>query len=442
MSIFGRAVASWRALKDTVRLTDDAAKWRRMTGKSTGENWAGRPVTVETALQLSPAMACVRLNAETVATLPIGVFERNRDGSRAPADHRLYEIIHDSPNADQTAVEYWEGQVAALCLWGNAYSEKVMSASGDRLVSLQPLPAGATRPYRTSDGALRYRFTDRGKMEDVPQEKMFHIRGFGLGGDIGLSPIAYARHTIGIASATEEAAGRTFGQGLRATGIFTTPPGMNDTQRKAFHENFVKPAEGAENEGKQIIMPPGFDWKAINIPPKDAEMLLSRRHSIEEICRWFRVPPVLIGHSQEGQTMWGSGIEQIMIGWLTLGLRTYLKRIEAAIQKQLFLATERSRFFAEFNVEGLLRADSAARASFLSTLVQNGLLTRNEARALDNRPPLPGGEVLTVQSNLLPLDQLGEAQADAATAVRRSLLDWLREDVNQPAAKPKFEVVK
>jgi HK97 family phage portal protein len=156
------------------------------------------------------------------------------------------------------------------------------------------------------------------------------------------------------------------------------------------------------------LLEQGFDVKTVSLPPKDAEMLMSWKFSIEEQCRWFGTPPVLIGHSPEGQTMWGSGIEQVVLGWYTLGLRPRLVRIEQAIKKQLLLPAERSRYFAEFNVEGLLRADSAGRAAMLSSLAQNGFLTRNEGRRLDNRPPVAGGDVATVQSNLVPLDQLGK----------------------------------
>jgi HK97 family phage portal protein len=139
-------------------------------------------------------------------------------------------------------------------------------------------------------------------------------------------------------------------------------------------------------------------------------MLLSWKFSTEEICRWLRVPPILVGHAAEGQTMWGSGVEQIMLGWLTLGLRPYLSRVEQAIKKRLIGSNERDRIFAEFNVEGLLRADSAGRAALYSTFAQNGINTRNEIRARENLPPLPGGDDLTVQSNLVPLDMLGQQQ--------------------------------
>ncbi|MFZ5736319.1 MAG: phage portal protein [Pseudomonadota bacterium] len=372
-------------------------------------SWSGRYVGPEGALNLSAWWACVRLNAETVGTLPCAVFERLADGSKAPAQaHWLYGIVHDSPNADQTAAEFWEGVVVSLCQGGNAYALKDKRSDGS-LIGMTPIPWQDMHARRDRAGVMRYSFVFRGKSYvDLTEDDVFHIRGFG-GGDLGLSPVAYARQSLGIAEAIEASAGATFKNGMKSSIFFTSPPGvkMNDAQRTDFRKAFIDPYIGGEatNAG---ILEMGFDVKTVSLPPRDAEMLMSWKFSVEEICRWMRTPPVLIGHAAEGQTMWGSGIEQIMLGWLTLGLRPYLTRIEQAVKKRLVPAADRGRIFVEFNVEGLLRADSAGRAALLSSLGQNGFLTRNEGRALDNRPPMPGGDVLTVQSNLVPLDQLGK----------------------------------
>ncbi|MBR0855656.1 phage portal protein [Bradyrhizobium liaoningense] len=380
-------------------------------GKS--DTWAGRDVGPNGAMQLSAFWSCVRLNSETISTLPLGMYEKQRDGSKAPAEgHVLYGVLHDSPNADQTAAEFWEGQVISLCIFGNAYSLKDKREDGS-IISLTPLSAapGDMQRKRDDKGVLRYSFTHRGKRYvGLTEDDVFHIRGFGDDGNGGgLSVIAFARQSLSISEAIAASAGATFRNGMKSSIFFTSPPGvkMDQTQRNDFRKAFIDPYVGGEatNAG---LLEQGFDVKTVSLPPKDAEMLLTWRFSIEEICRWLRVPPVLIGHSADGQTMWGSGIEQIMLGWLTLGLRPYLTRIEQAIKKRLVLPKERGRIFAEFNVEGLLRADSAGRASLLSSLVQNGLMTRNEGRALDNRQRMDGGDVLTVQSNLVPIDMLGK----------------------------------
>ena len=165
---------------------------------------------------------------------------------------------------------------------------------------------------------------------------------------------------------------------------------------------------GSRKTGKVMPLPPGFTFKPLNMSPEDAQLLESRRFNIEEICRWFGVFPILIGHAADGQTMWGSGVEQINLAWLTLYLGPELQRIEQAIEKQLLTPVDRARgFYVEYTVDALLRADSKSRAELISKHSQNGTRTRNELRALDNLPPRPGGDILTVQSNLVPLDQLG-----------------------------------
>tara|TARA_R100001244_G_scaffold47793_2_gene42610 strand:- start:5459 stop:6766 length:1308 start_codon:yes stop_codon:yes gene_type:complete len=392
-----------------------------------GETWSGKTVSADTAMQLSAFWGCVRLNSQRLGTLPITLFKREQDGSRvSAADHPLYSILHDQPNADQTAAEYWTGMIARLCLCGNAFSEK--SFEGGRLVALQP--PQDMQPYRTAEGELRFRFNDRGKLEDLPEERVFHLRGFGLGGDLGLSPVAYARQTLGIALATEESAGKTFANGMRASGIFTFPTDPTPAQRQQFQQNYIKPVEGSENEGKSLVLPPGFKWQQINIPPKDAEMLVSRRHNVEEICRWFSTPPILVGHSSEGMTAWGSGIEQINLFWLTYGLDPEIKRIEQAIRRSLISPADRSRgIYAEFIIDALLRADSAARAQHYSTALQNGWMTRREVRRKENMPPMPGDDILTVQSNLVPLDQLGSA--GASQNAREAFRAWLMPEDQQ-----------
>lgn len=409
----------WSWLGKKIGLTDGAF-WGAFHG---GSSWTNRSVTVEGAMKLSTWWAGVRLNSETMATLPWGAYEKMANGQKRPRpDHELSELFAVSPNADQDPVEFLEGQIAPICIIGNSYAEKTFS--GRRLTALQPIPFDSCYPHRDSDGDMVYRFTDRGRTETLPRSKVWHIRGFGTGGDMGLSPVAYARNSLGAAMDIDEAAARVYGSGMRATGLFTAPD-MDEAQRKQFYENYVKPFEGPAGEGGSLVLPPGFAWHATNIPPKDAEMILSRKFSVEDICRWMGVPPVLVGHAGEGQTMWGSGIEQIMLGWLMLGLRAYIKRIESSANKWLVRPEERGRIYIECNLDGLVRADSAGRAALMSAFAQNGLRTRNELRALDNMPPAAGGDALTVQSNLVPLDQLGAPGGGSSQVARDSVRAWL-----------------
>lgn len=395
-----------------------------------GSSWSGEPVSVDLAMQLSAFWACTRLIAETIATLPIMVLERQADGSKASRpDHPVYGLLHDSPNADQTATEFLEALFLALLTHGNGYAEKVMI--GDRLVALQPLHADAVTVHRDTSGALRYRFTDRGQGYDLPADKIFHLKGFGAGGDLGLSPVAYARQTLGVAIATEKAAGSTFANGMRASGFFKFPKPLTAEQYAQAQKVLVEPYSGSSATGKAGILDSGVDFLPVNLPPKDAEMLLSRRFNVEEVCRWFGVPPVLIGHAADGVTAWGTGIETLMIAWLTTGLRRYLVRFEQAARKRIIMPAERNTISIEFNVEGLLRGDSASRSAFISSMVQNGVFSRNRARALENEPrdPSPMADALTVQSNLVPLDKLGASTPDAAA--RDAFKSWLGLDTKE-----------
>ncbi len=389
---------------------------------------SNEPVTPETAQKLSTWWSAKRLNTETIATLPCMVFQKQGDDRRPAPEHKLYEILHDAPNTEQTPVEFWEGRVGPLMDCGNSFAEKRFV--GTRLVSLQPMPAAQVSVHRRpSDNALVYKFYDRGKTEDLPPEKVFHIKGFAPNDeDAGLSPLQYASRSLGGAIAAERAAARVYSRGLRASGFFVAPQDMTQEQRAQFQANYIAPYEGSQGEGKTPIFPPGFDWKAMNITPKDAEMLMSRAFNVEDVCRWMRVPPILVGHASAGQTMWGSGVEQVILGWLVLGLRAYLRRIESAVNTRLLTPAERGAGYSfEFNFEGLLRADSAARAQLMSTLAQNGLRTRNELRKIDNYPALPGADDLTAQTNLVPLSKLGEQQQQA-NLVRNSLRSWLLEE--------------
>lgn len=408
-------------LRRSLSLTDPSG-WAFFAGSS----YSGKPVTEETALTVSAAWACIRLISETVATLPISIYRRTENGGRESAtDHPLYEILHNSPNADQTAVEFWEGEIAKLCIVGNAISFREEGTNG-RLISLEPLTD--VNWYLTPDNDLRYRFNDRGRMEDVPESKVFHVKGFGNRRYHGLSPIHYARQTLGAAMAADETAARYLGNGLHVSGFIETPGILDDKngQRKQWEEAIAK-FTGSQNAGKLFTLEGGFKFVPLTMPGKDAELLSSRKFNVEEVCRWYHVPPIMVGHAAEGQTMWGSGVEQIMIAWLQTGLRAYLKRIEAAVHKRLISAGDRRLFYAEYNIDGLLRADSAARAALYSSFAQNGVMTRDEIRAKENLPPMAGGDQLTVQSNLVPLDKLAAA-TPAVVKLRAALRDVLAEN--------------
>jgi HK97 family phage portal protein len=402
-------VSIWDGLfgRRNVKLTDTSG-WFLDEGSH-----AGKTVTQDTTLQLSTAWRCVRLRSRVLGSLPMQVHERLPDGGTKPnKDHWLYKIVHESPNADQSAAEFWGGMVACIDLWGNAYAR--VDRTGDRVTALTPLRPDLMHVYR-QNGARRYRYSGKEGEKNYAEADVLHLRGFTLGGDVGLSAVSYGRHTMGLALASDETASKTFANGLQVSGFVKMLAGTKITaaQRLELVELFARFA-GSSSSGKVMPLDPGMEFVPLNMSPADAQLLESRGFNVEEICRWFDVPPILVGHAGPGQTMWGSGVEQIMLGWLTLDLNPFLKGIEQAVAKQLLSPVERLKYFPEYNREALLEADSAAKAAFLSSMVQNGLMTRNEGRAKLNQSKVAGADALTVQSNLLPLDKLGETPPRAA----------------------------
>jgi HK97 family phage portal protein len=373
------------------------------------QSHSGHSVTVDSAMQLSAVWSCVRLISETIATLPLPLYRIDAQGRKTPAnDHHLYPILRTQPNLDMTAAEFWECMVACMVLWGNAYARK--RYSGGQLYALDPMRPDWMVPRRAKSGGMVYRYHDPEEKDgwiDLTEDDVLHLKGFGTNGLTGMSPISYARHSMGNAMAVEESVGHTFKNMVRPSGVLTTDQILKQSQTDAYADKLADKFQGTVNQGKVMVLQAGFKFMPVNMNPEDAQMLETRLFGVEEICRWFRVPPWMIGHTSK-VTSWGSGIEQQMLAFLTFALRPYLTRIEQSITKSLISPYERETLKAEFNLEGLLRADSQGRAAFYGMMVEKGIYTRNEIRAKENLPPVEGGDKLTVQVNMTFLDLLGK----------------------------------
>ena len=403
--------------------------WRRSTiGSDTAgpfeyaQTESGVSVTPATALKLSAVWACVNLRSATISSLPLHLRASDRSHARR---HPLYRILHDSPNAAMTASEFWEMQLASLDMWGNAYAFIDRNGAGD-IVALNPLRPEKVSVKRSQSGAISYVESRAGREIEHPADRVFHLKGFTLDGLVGLSPIQYQAETMGGLMSANRAAAREFLNGLKVGGFLkagsTTLKPEQRAQLHAALASFGLP----ENAGKWMVLEAGLEpasSQGMKVNPADAQLLESRYFGIEEVCRAFRVPPQLIGHTDKASS-WASSLENTNLGFLTYSLRPTLVRIEQAISKQLLRPEERTEYRPKFAVEGLLRADSAARASFYAQMLQNGVFSRNDVRGLEDLPPVDGGDALTVQLNLTTLDKIGEeAPADGA---KRALLEWLR----------------
>ncbi|MGW9230577.1 phage portal protein [Pseudorhizobium sp. NPDC055634] len=370
---------------------------------------AGEIVSDDTALSLSAVWACTNLLAGTIASLPLMVYRTDPQGRRTVArDHRLYRVLHDSPNYDQTAVDFWEFVSASLELWGNAYAR--IERTGKEVTGLHPVAPNLVSVRRLQNGTIEYRWTDEGKSYVETDATMLHIRGFGGNPLGGMSTLHYARNTFGNARAIEKAAGSTFRNGMRPSVQISFDKWLTPEQRQVAETKLAEKYVGAVNAGRPFIAEGGAEIKAISINPEDAQMLESRGFSVEDICRFFGVPPFMIGHTEK-TTSWGTGLEQQTLGFQKFTLRRRLKRIEQALEKQLLRAEDRAAGLTiEFNLEGLLRGDSAGRAAFYQTMTQIGAMTINEVRALENLEKVEGGDVPRMQSQNIPITEAGQQQ--------------------------------
>lgn len=366
---------------------------------------AGQQVSAQTTLCLSAAYDCVRKTSQLVATLPLHLYERTADGGRREVQNDLSEMLCHSPNRAQTNVEFWEGLIAATVMQGNSYAERMMI--GQRTIGLRPL-FNVTPCWDRERGIVEYQIYDRGRRERLPAEKVFHLRGFGAGDGVGLSAIRYGANSIGAALAADQTAGKVFSNSMMPSGTLSVQQVLNKEQRGELQEIMSEYA-GSQRAGKLMVLEGGLSYSPIQMNPEDAQLLETRRFNVEDVCRWFGVPPIIVGHAAEGQTMWGSGVEQIMLSWLTLGINPLLTRVEARINRDLVPVTNRRRFFFRFNREAMLQMDSKAKGEFLTKMRFAGIMSGDEGRDKLNLPRRGGAsDDLIVQTSLAPVETIGK----------------------------------
>jgi HK97 family phage portal protein len=371
-----------------------------------GPTYSGETVTGATAMQLDTVYACVRLKAQTQATIPLYLYKRDSNGRGVLArEHPLFALIHDRPNSDMTACSFWQCMVSSLQLWGNAYATIERRGDGTP-IALTPLLPDRLTVRREPDGSLLYRYQGLTGPEVYTEDAILHIKGFTVDGLTGLSPIALARETLGIAQSIEKATGSFYRNSMRPSIVWTAPNFIHENQRKRARE-IIDEFSGSINAGRVPLIEGGFKLDTLSINPQDAQLLASRQFSVEQICRIFNVPGVLIGHNT-GQTAWGGGMEMLGQWFKTYGLGPDLRGVEQECNRSLLPPAMRSKYYFEYDAEALLRTDAMQRAQIMQTYVVNGLRTRNEVRELDNLSPMEGGDVLTVHAALIPVSDVGK----------------------------------
>lgn len=380
-----------------------------------GHSDAGKTVVPETAIKVPVVYACVRVIAETIASLPLGVYERESAGTSKAENHMLYSVLHDEPNAEMTSFQWRESMLANLLLWGNSYSQVLRNGRG-KVTALYPLLASQMRVERSdTTGKLVYEYTTtKGQTIKLRPEDVLHIPGLGFDGLIGYSPIALEKNAVGLAIATEEYGSKVFANGATPSGVLTHPNTVKDIKR--VRDSWNAAYGGSSNAGKVAILEEGMTFSRISMPNNEAQFLETRQYQTEEICRIFRVPPHMIGDLSHATF---SNIEHQSIDFAVHTIRPWCVRIEQAMNRVLFSDREKSRYFVQFNLDGLMRGDYKSRMEGYSIGRQNGWLSANDIRALENMNPIPaeeGGDEYLVNGNMISIKAAG-SQMGATTSV-------------------------
>lgn len=365
-------------------------------------NEAHEVINESTVLALSAAWACVNLVAGTIATLPIMVYRPVKGGREVARDHPLFRILHDSPNADQTEVDFTEYLGASLELRGNAYARKLRGSAG-QLVGLDPIPPGIVSRTRLANKDIEYRWTWEGVSYAERSADMLHIRGFGGDPMGGLSPLSVGAETFGHARAQNRTASAVFRNAMRPSGVYQTATKLDAAQIKEIENLLEMKYQGAAQAGRPMVLGNDLKWQQLTMAPDDLEMLASRSFSVEEVCRIFGTPPHMIGHTA-GNTNLGSSITEQTRGFVMFTLRRRLKRMESAYRQQLLTPADvAAGITIEYSLEGLLRGSPAERSAFYNAGLQNGWFTINEVRAFENMSPVEGGDVPRMQMQNMPI---------------------------------------
>lgn len=367
----------------------------------------------DAALQIATVWCCIDRRANVIASLPFFVFDRLANGQKdldSARSSRLFGLLHDSPNARMTPFEFWRTMMMNHDLRGNAYARIDRDERTGEALALWPMPADQVSSAVLPDGQMVYAYRIDNDVAILAAENVLHLKGLG-NGTVGLSKLDFMRVTMDEAAKAQATASRLFGANGKPTGVLMVDQVLKPEQREKIRQNFAGMA--TEGVGRLFVLEASMKYQQLTLSPEDQELLETRKFSVEEICRWFDVPPVLAYHSNV--TTWGSAIETILDGWYKVTIGPMLKNIEQAVSKRVMTPAQRARQSVEFNFDALLRGNAKDRAELYAKLTQNGIMTRNEARQLENLPPDPGGNELTAQTNLVPLSMLGKVQSQGGS---------------------------
>ena len=378
-----------------------------------GKSAAGAKVNEFTAMQTTAVYACVRILAESIAGLPLHLYEYRGNGKERVPGHPLYFLLHDSPNPEMTSFIFRETAMIHLLLWGNSYAQILRDGRG-RVMGLYPLLPNRMSVGRDESGEIVYTYTPMSESNPhlkgqrqitLRREDVLHIPGLGFDGLVGYSPIAMAKNAIGIALATEEYGAAFFKNGARPGGVLEHPGVLKDPSK--LRESWHAVYGGTMNTGRIAVLEEGVKYQQIAIPPEEAQFLETRKFQIDEIARLYRVPPHMIGDLEKSSF---NNIEQQSLEFVKYTLNPWVVRWEQSLQKALLTDKERKEYFIRFKVDGLLRGDYKSRMEGYAIGRQNGWLSANDIRSLEDMNPIEsaeGGDLYLINGNMTKLKDAG-----------------------------------
>lgn len=378
-----------------------------------GGSTSGKQVTERSAMQMTAVYSCVRILSEAVAGLPLHLYRYKEGGGKEKAiDLPLYRLMHDEPNPEMSSFVFRETLMTHLLLWGNAYAQIIRNGKGE-VIALYPLMPNKMRVERDENGSLYYEYIHSSDEADTMKNttvrltpyNVLHIPGLGFDGLVGYSPIAMAKNAIGMAIACEEYGAKFFANGAAPSGVLEHPGVIKDPQkvREAWQSQFG----GSQNANKIAVLEEGMKYTPISISPEQAQFLETRKFQINEIARFFRVPPHMVGDLEKSSF---SNIEQQSLEFVKYTLDPWVMRWEQSLSRALFTEEEKKTLFFKFNVEGLLRGDYQSRMNGYATARQNGWMSANDIRELENMDKIPaeqGGDLYLINGSMLPMQNAG-----------------------------------
>ncbi len=378
-----------------------------------GGSTSGKAVTERTAMQMTAVYSCVRILAEAVAGLPLNLYHYLPDGGKEKSySHSLYRLLHDEPNPEMSSFVFRETLMTHLLLWGNAYAQIIRNGKGE-VMALYPLMPNKMKVDRDKDGLLYYSYNHFSEESPtmthstviLKPSDVLHIPGLGFDGLVGYSPIAMAKNAIGMAIACEEYGAKFFANGAAPGGVLEHPGTIKDPQR--VREAWQSQFGGSGNSNKIAVLEEGMKYTPIGISPEQAQFLETRKFQINEIARIFRVPPHMVGDLEKSSF---SNIEQQSLEFVKYTLDPWVIRWEQSIMRTLLSSDEKKQYFVKFNLEGLLRGDYASRMSGYATARQNGWMSANDIRELENLDRIPveeGGDLYLINGAMTKLEDAG-----------------------------------